>query len=513
MQKVIYLRLYTWVNNTDGIFNYKYIQNAETRDGSIKLVQGIINKSLYLARRNYNSNIKFMIQNSDLDEENEEIMFRIRKSFREEGVFEIISPISLLLKKTQNNIDNLNNNLWYVIKSEGDFFDNDNEDYPLNLYDIIKLGRKKFEVIKYNVNSNAQVKTINNSLNYNISEMNKKKGPIFDININKSQYLLKNRDINKGKNNTIEEAKEEEKNELKEDINIKKMRKEMKEDEIIINMNKEKKSEKETIDIQKNIKETNNNHIYTNINDKKEEDSSGYNINNFSIDEEEENINRCRICFDANSNEVNPLVRLCSCKDYTHYECLKFFIKSKFEVHENEKGTVKTYNCHRFNCEVCLMPYPLRFRIPELDKIYELVDLNMPSELDYIVLESLDYIKDKANIKTIHIVQLADEEYHIGRYETNDIIDNDISVSRNHALLKFDKEKRKLYLTNLSEKFGTLVLIKGNIKMTKNKQINFQVGRSYVSARPNEKKKGPFDEFIENNEYNGENNIRNIGKY
>ena len=89
------------------------------------------------------------------------------------------------MKRTPKNIENLNNNLWYVIKSDSDFFDNDNEDYSLNLYDIIKFGYRKFEVIKYNVNSNAQVKTINNSLNYNISEMNEQKGPIFDINIKK----------------------------------------------------------------------------------------------------------------------------------------------------------------------------------------------------------------------------------------------------------------------------------------------------------------------------------------
>ena len=508
MQKVINLRLYTWIHNTEGIFNYKYIQNGETRDESIKLVQGDINTSLYLARKSNNGNIRFIRQNCELDEENEEIMFRIRKSFKND-IFEIISPISLSLKKTQKNIENLNNNLWYVIKSNGDFFDNDNEDYSLNLYDIIKLGRRKFEVIKYNVNSNAQVKNINISLNYNISEMNKKKGPIFDINIKKTQYILNNRGIKKGnrENYTIKETKEEEENEIKEDLNIKKNEtNQIKENEIIINMDKEKESEKEkeTIDKQNNIKENNSNNL--SINNKKEENSNEYNNYNSSTFEEEENIIRCRICFDFNSSEANPLVCLCSCKDFTHYECLKYYIKTKLDVHDNEKNTVKTYNCHKFNCEVCLMPYPLRFRIPELDKIYELVDLNMPSELDYIVLESLDYIKEKANIKTIHIVQLVDEEYHIGRYESNDIIDNDISVSRNHAILKFDKEKGKLYLKNLSEKFGTLVLIKGNIKMTKNKQINFQVGRSYVSARPDEKTKGAFEEnkLIENVNYNSD---------
>ena len=95
------------------------------------------------------------------------------------------------------------------------------------------------------------------------------------------------------------------------------------------------------------------------------------------------------------------MIRLCKCKDYIHFECLKFYLSKKYKILENQKHTVITYNCNKFNCEVCLSPYPIRFRIPEFDKIYELIDINLPQELDYIVLESLDYIKDKNNIKTV----------------------------------------------------------------------------------------------------------------
>ena len=67
----------------------------------------------------------------------------------------------------------------------------------------------------------------------------------------------------------------------------------------------------------------------------------------------------------------------------------------------------------------------------------------MPKELDYVILESLDYIKDNGNIKTVHLVQLNDEEINIGRYDTNDIIDTDISVSRKHAIMKYNKKTGK----------------------------------------------------------------------
>ena len=88
----------------------------------------------------------------------------------------------------------------------------------------------------------------------------------------------------------------------------------------------------------------------------------------------------------------------------------------------------------------------------------------MPSELDYIILESLDYIKGNKNLKRINIILLINDEITIGRNDMNDMIDPDISVSRNHAILKYNRENGTLIIKNLSQKYGTLVLIKDNIK-------------------------------------------------
>ena len=149
-------------------------------------------------------------------------------------------------------------------------------------------------------------------------------------------------------------------------------------------------------------------------------------------------------------------------------------------VTHNLKETVTTYTFSKFNCDICKTPYPIRFRIPDFDKIYNLVDLNLPQETNYFVLESLDYIKEENNIKTIHVVQLYDDYITLGRANTNDIQNNDISFSREHAIIKFDKLNGNLILENKSEKFGTLVLVRGNIKM-KEKNINLQIGKSYIT--------------------------------
>lgn len=56
----------------------------------------------------------------------------------------------------------------------------------------------------------------------------------------------------------------------------------------------------------------------------------------------------------------------------------------------------------------------------------------------------------------------------------------DISVSRNHAQLKF--HKGKLYLEDLNSKFGTLALIKNHITITSHtNKIAIQVNRTVFS--------------------------------
>ena len=55
-----------------------------------------------------------------------------------------------------------------------------------------------------------------------------------------------------------------------------------------------------------------------------------------------------------------------------------------------------------------LNPYPTRFKISKLNKEYEFIDLSIPEEYNYMILESLDYIYKKKIIKSIHVVYLKD---------------------------------------------------------------------------------------------------------
>ena len=193
----------------------------------------------------------------------------------------------------------------------------------------------------------------------------------------------------------------------------------------------------------------------------------------------------CKICYsEENDRENNPLVHLCNCNGglrFSHYMCIKRWMETKLQIKENEKKTVKSYNIKSFNCEICKTPYPFKFKLNGIEKPFELIELEKPVGCDYIVLESLNQMKENCNIKSIHVIQLGNDELIIGRGHESDIRINDISVSRSHAKLRYDMENGTILLRDLKSKFGTLILIKKPLQI-KEKKIHIQIGRTYIEG-------------------------------
>ena len=195
----------------------------------------------------------------------------------------------------------------------------------------------------------------------------------------------------------------------------------------------------------------------------------------------------CRICYcEEEDKERNPMVHLCKCKggiNYAHFNCIKLWMRTKLIINGNRKRTVKTYYINKFNCEIYKTPYPFHFKIPNHDKIFELIDIKRPDG-NYIILESLDQVKGNNNNKYIHIISLVnEEEITIGRGIDADMKINDISVSRLHSKLKFNFEQKSLLIKDCGSKFGTLVLIKNPFELREKEFLEMQVGRSVVSAK------------------------------
>ena len=439
-------------NAETSLFFYKEEKKNEIVEENLEIEKynSYIIRNIYNEISQINNNIDLRRINNDYD-----IIFKFRKSLKKDE-FELINPIKSenLIRRNKSSLNYLDEKMWLTVKpakieNSGYLGEND-EDYKINKNDILKFGRKKYEVRELNINKLEKSISTKNPDDYNISELNKYSQPIFKIDISKDQYIIQN------------ENDEEQFTQNKRENYIFKC--------------KIKNSE--------SLSESSNSKSTHDSEDEKDYLSSDLKeIENYEIEERSE---KCRICFGCNSSKENPLLLLCKCHDYIHFQCLKLYLQSKVKISENGRRTVTTYAFDKCNCEVCLTPYPTRFRIPKFDKIYDLVDINLPSEIDYVILESLDYIKEGKNIKLIHLVQLKDDYIYIGRHTANDIVDGDISVSRFHSQLRYDRENGDLFLENRSEKFGTLVLIRGNIKM-KSKPINFQVGRTYITAKLEEK--------------------------
>ena len=199
-----------------------------------------------------------------------------------------------------------------------------------------------------------------------------------------------------------------------------------------------------------------------------------FEINKLSRIIEEEN---CRICYsNDNSSENNPMISICKCKGSMnlHLECLKLWLKSKLEIKEINNKPGVSYIINKFNCELCHEPYQIT--IKNNNKNYNLIDYNIPEGQNYIILQSLNSIKENNYPLSIHVLMFIENEssFILGRGHESDIRITDISVSRSHARI-FMKED-KFFMEDLGSKFGTLVLAKEPVYLEFG--LIFQIGRS-----------------------------------
>ena len=445
-KKTLNILCFVWNSDNSGIFDYNCKDIA-------KIFHTTKNDILYYTRSIHNK-INSIKKHSQIKKD-DIVLFKIRYS-KKYNAYEIINPVRKM-KYNFKNAEELNNKIWLVMKSSKNcLYEVNNDEYYLKENDIIKFGRKKYIIIKKNVILEKNNILSKDNINYN----NNNYEQIFNIKLNSNQYYQKiiNVDSNIEQNNEIKELEGKKNKEYL---------------QIIQEEKKEDKSDDITVDKSQDGKSVDDN--YKSISDVKSIDNDGYN-----------NDEDCRICFGRDSTKENPKLKLCNCHSYIHYNCLKYFLKQNITINENDKSTVISYTCERFNCEVCEKPYPLRFQI-QFDKnkepiTYYLIDgLQLPEDTNYMILESLTCVKEKQNYKNIYVIKLTGDDITIGRNDKNDIIDTDISMSRFHSVLKFNKDTGNITLENES-KFGTLVLVKNNIKLTDNKKIYFQVGRTFITA-------------------------------
>jgi predicted component of type VI protein secretion system len=111
---------------------------------------------------------------------------------------------------------------------------------------------------------------------------------------------------------------------------------------------------------------------------------------------------------------------------------------------------------------------------------YNLFNYEVPEGLNYLVLLSLNSVKENEYPLSIHILMFIDDSsYILGRGNESDLKISDISVSRSHA--KIYLKDKNFHLEDTGSKFGTLVLAKEKIEINENNKI-IQVGRSLITV-------------------------------
>ena len=186
---------------------------------------------------------------------------------------------------------------------------------------------------------------------------------------------------------------------------------------------------------------------------------------------------KCRFCWESIATPENPLLGTCKCTGTVgkiHYNCLSAWLQSR----QQSKTSVNfsTYFWKAFQCEICTVAYPLMMKCN--GKNFNLVKYEKPQG-DYMVLESLSQEKNTSRI--IHIIRPSATKtvFKLGRGHESDLRINDISVSRCHTKIKF--ERGKFLLEDNQSKFGTLVLVKQRTPLLPGYNKAVQVGRTVIN--------------------------------
>ena len=190
---------------------------------------------------------------------------------------------------------------------------------------------------------------------------------------------------------------------------------------------------------------------------------------------EEEPQSVCRICLSDGQTEDNPLIAPCDCAGsirYLHLGCLQEWLRTKLDTGES---AVHVYHWKNVDCELCKAALPMVVLIA--GKSVPLVEISKAGS-PFIVLEE----SSRRDRRDLHVVSVAvGDSVLIGRNPQCGIVLSDVSVSREHCLLRLGPEGFEV--EDLKSKFGTLRRLEGCMQLTDGPALLFQASRTLVSVR------------------------------
>lgn len=190
-------------------------------------------------------------------------------------------------------------------------------------------------------------------------------------------------------------------------------------------------------------------------------------------DEEPQSV--CRICLSEGQTEDNPLISPCDCAGtvrYLHLDCLQEWLRTRLDAGDN---TANVYHWKTVDCELCKAVLPMVVQVA--GKSIPLVEISKAGS-PFIVLEE----SSRRDRNDLHVVSVSiGDSVLIGRNPQCGIVLSDVSVSREHCLLKLGPEG--FQVEDLKSKFGTLRRLEGCVQLTEGPAILFQSSRTLVSVQ------------------------------
>ena len=167
-KKLLELTLKTWNSESNGMFDYSLYSVIE--------IKASIDKDTYVVLIKNNNFINVDQHESIKTKDGDCLIFQVNNG--NYNTYYLVNPIPKKLKMTETNFLYINTKMWLVIKNEwADEDKNYNEDYYINLNDILKFGRVKYAVQK--IYLKKEENSINDEppkplgeLKYNISNLN-----------------------------------------------------------------------------------------------------------------------------------------------------------------------------------------------------------------------------------------------------------------------------------------------------------------------------------------------------
>ena len=210
------------------------------------------------------------------------------------------------------------------------------------------------------------------------------------------------------------------------------------------------------------------------INNQTSARNTEYNNNN---NNDNNNKPYCRLCYQSESSITDPLISPCNCNGsmkYIHLSCLKNSIKLKY--HKKSDTYYDMFIFQNYACEICLSMYP-KYIIYKT-QVYFLIDINLDKFDNYVLCDLTQYIDNNQRISHFGYLMFKiedDLELSLGRKRNNHIKLKDISVSRNHCLIK--KIDDNLYMKDLGSKFGTMKYINNCLEINFNENTKLLTGK------------------------------------